>query len=116
MKLNDIKNPNDIDLTKLHEELDIMHAQLKTLINKSLQLNEDWEPPVGVGQDDMTVVIDLLDNTMKQFNAAKRGLGIANKLTGPDKRKHASKVLSNMNKIRAAIRDAERQLINLLRS
>jgi len=41
----------------------------------------------------------------KMMDAAKRGLGLVNKLkSGEQKKKHASAVLSNMNKIRGALR------------
>lgn len=115
MKLSDIKNPNNIDLTKLSEQLDILQLSIKDLVNRVSQINEEWEPAVGYGSDEMSSVINLLDNASKQFEAAKRGLGLANKLSGADKRQHASKVLTIMNRIRGVIREAEGRIIELLK-
>ena len=41
----------------------------------------------------------------KLLDAAKRGLGLANKLKNPaEKKKHLSRILGNLNKIRAALK------------
>jgi hypothetical protein len=41
----------------------------------------------------------------KRLDAAKRGLGIANKLKNPiEKKKHLSRILTNLNKIRSALK------------
>lgn len=46
-----------------------------------------------------------LDQLAKGFDAAKRGLGLANKLKNPaDKKKHLSRIMGNMNKLRAALK------------
>jgi hypothetical protein len=50
--------------------------------------------------DDVT-----LEQIEKMFDAARRGLGLVNKLKNPiDKKKHASAVLANLNKIRGALK------------
>jgi len=46
----------------------------------------------------------------KMFDAAKRALGLANKLRDPtEKKKHVSQVMSGLNKIRAAVHKLEKQ-------
>jgi hypothetical protein len=46
-----------------------------------------------------------------QFNAAKRGLGIVNKLPyGEDKVKHAKRVMTNLNRIRGLLRQLENEM------
>ena len=42
----------------------------------------------------------------KMMGAAKRGLSLANQLRGPSKREHLSRVMSNMNRIRLALKRA----------
>lgn len=48
---------------------------------------------------------DLFDLERK-MDAAKRGLGLANRLTGPSKKQHLARILGNLNQIRAAIKRA----------
>jgi hypothetical protein len=64
----------------------------------------------GIGQSEMLIeAVEIPDNVSldqiaSMMDAAKRGLGIVNKMKNPvDKKKHASAVLSNMNKIRSAL-------------
>lgn len=58
-------------------------------------LNEAVEIPANV----------TVEQVMAMFDAAKRALGLANKLKDPaDKKKHMSVVLGGLNKIRAAIK------------
>lgn len=46
----------------------------------------------------------MLNTIEQRLGAAKRGLGIVNKLSpGPSKTKHASRVMSNMNAIRGQL-------------
>ena len=69
-------------------------ARIKQLSGYEEQLIEAVEIP-----DDIT-----LEDIEKMFDAAKRGLGIVNKIKDPiQKKKHASAVLSNLNKIRGAM-------------
>ena len=42
--------------------------------------------------------------------AAKRGLGISNKLKGDDKKKHNQRVMINMNKLRSKLASLKKQL------
>ena len=42
----------------------------------------------------------------RMMDAARRGLALANQLRGPTKKQHMSRVLSNMNRIRAALKRA----------
>ena len=68
--------------------------RVKQLSGYEEQLIEAVEIP-----DDVT-----LEDIEKMFDAARRGLGIVNKIKDPvNKKKHASAVLSNLNKIRAAM-------------
>lgn len=47
----------------------------------------------------------------KQIEAARKGLGIVNKLkAGPDKVKHAARVMSNLNKLRAKLKKLKKEL------
>jgi hypothetical protein len=65
----------------------------------------------GIDNDQYNVMeaVDIPENVSleqieQMLDAAKRGLGIANKLKKPsEKKKHASAVMSNLNKIRGAL-------------
>ena len=46
-------------------------------------------------------LLDLFDQTIQRFTAARRGMSLVSKLpAGPDRAKHASRIMSHMNKIR----------------
>lgn len=62
----------------------------------------------GLGSDE---VYNTLFKLAEQADAARRGLGIANKLRDPaDRRKHRSRIMTNLNRMRALIRKAEQAL------
>lgn len=68
------------------------HASLKSDLHI---LDENVEIPKHVS----------LEQINSMFDAAKRALGIANKLKDPaDRKKHLARVMSGLNKIRTAIR------------
>lgn len=86
-----------VDYDQLWDELEEYATIVTNIIDQSL-LNE------GDGST-------ALDAVIKQMEAAKRGLGIVNKLKpGPDRAKHASRVMGNMNRIRAHIKRIEKAL------
>ena len=69
-------------------------AEIEVDLNK-LMLERD----MGGESSDINT---LFDETMAMLNAAKKGLGLANKLTDPaGRKKHKSRVMGNMNRIRA---------------
>lgn len=51
-----------------------------------------------------------IDDLVMMLDAAKRGLGLANRLSGSSRKKHMSRVLGNLNRIRAALQRAIRDL------
>lgn len=54
---------------------------------------------------------EQLELAIRQFSAARRALGLVNKLApGPTKQRHASRVLAVLNQIRASIRRIEKQI------
>ena len=53
---------------------------------------------------------DLLNDALVKYNAAKRGLGITNKLRDPaDRAQHRSRIMGNLNRLRASVRKIEQQ-------
>ena len=56
-------------------------------------------------------LMDQLNEISQRFEAAKRGLGLVNKLSkGPSKTKHTSRIMGNMNRIRGMLRRVEQKL------
>lgn len=77
-------------------------SQLKTIVNQQNTLKSDLHLLDESVEIPENVSIEHI-NTM--FDAAKRALGIANKLKDPaDRKKHMGRVMSGLNKIRTAIR------------
>ena len=64
------------------------------LIQELLDLEEDVAIPLDV----------TITDVMKMFDAAKRAVGLMNRLKDPaEKKRHASAIFKNMNRIRATI-------------
>ena len=64
------------------------------------------EPEHNIMLNEMAVISTdaTIDQVAAMLDAAKRGLGFANKLRNPeDKKKHVRAVFINLNKIRAAL-------------
>jgi len=79
-------------------QLEARLAKCKTVI-----LSEAVSP-----QDDTG---DMLKTATKRYDAAKRGLAIANKLKDPaQKQKHQSQVMSNLNTLRSMLQKIEKKL------
>jgi hypothetical protein len=54
---------------------------------------------------------DMLNDALVKYNAAKQGLGISNKLKDPAQRAvHRSRIMSNLNSLRALVRKIEQSL------
>lgn len=54
---------------------------------------------------------DMLQDALNKYSAAKRGLGIANKLTNPaEKAMHRSRIMGNMNRLRTLVSKIEQML------
>ena len=64
------------------------------LIQELLELQEDVAIPADA----------TINDVMKMFDAAKKAVGLMNRLKNPvDRKKHAAAIFRNMNKIRAMI-------------
>lgn len=86
--------------------------QMEMLVEADMgSMNSEGKPSFGAIGDQWAKLSQTLDGVMKQFDAAKRGLSIISRLPpGEDRAKHASRVMSNMNRIRGAVRRAENDL------
>lgn len=88
-------------------------GQMETLVENydTEGMNSQGASKSDPSSDHWAQLSQKLDVLMRQFDAAKRGLSIVSRLTpGPDRAKHASRVMSNMNKIRGGMRRAEKAL------
>ena len=90
---------------KAEKELDEIGAELKSLLAQAKE-NGITESPESNPMLHFRIAINM-------FLAARKGLGFANKLKSEkDKKKHASRVLSNMNKLRAEVNKL-RQMVGM---
>ena len=86
--LNELLHPTDINVEELTTELSEYVTVVEELMDQMITEGEG----------------SALDVVIKQMQAAKDGLSIVSRLKpGPDRAKHASRVMTNMNKIRGAI-------------
>jgi len=110
---------NQYDPEYLLKQYDALMEQYKMAleqveyIRESVILKQEQRGKLKMAAgEDMT---DVLDRISKQFDAAKKGLGLANKLPkGESRKKHASRIMGNLNTIRAALRRVEKQIANAL--
>jgi hypothetical protein len=72
-------------------------------------LTEIYNLPLESGSDEEMLTAQIEDLT-KKLEAAKRGLQLANQLRGLDKKKHQSRVLGNLNRIRSRLNAVIRQV------
>lgn len=64
--------------------------------------------PSSSSENDIMIA---MDRVMRQMEAAKRALGLTNKLEpGPSRKEHRARIMSNMNKIRANLKRIEQML------
>ena len=90
---------------KLNEEYALLKRRFAVCLTSATTLVEN------TGNDLSVSTLDSLDEISKRFDAAKRGLGLVNKLSpGASKKKHASRILGNLNRIRGLLRRVENQL------
>ena len=81
-----------MDLTRMKELAGMPQEEMTTATSQ--MLNEATVLDDSMGLDQIAAMMD----------GARRGLGLANKLTDPEmKKKHLRAIFINMNKIRAAI-------------
>lgn len=78
-------------------------------INESAKPETAFETALLENIQELEEAVDTssmnLSQLEKGFDAAKRGLGLANKLKNPaDKKKHLSRIMGNLNKLRAALK------------
>jgi hypothetical protein len=92
-----------------------LHKSYRSTINEAKSVNEAVDD--FVQSDDIGFIFD---EAKKRYLAAKRGLGLVNKLQDPAQRQeNASRVLGNLNKLRAIFNRLEgsvKQAVDTLKS
>lgn len=73
---------------------------------KTLMPVQEAVSPIDPGLD----LEDQLAELTKRMDAARRGLGLANKMSGREQKQHRSRVMGNLNSIRAALTRVMRQI------
>ncbi len=67
------------------------------------------------GGEDVGDALNALDTVMQQLDAAKRGLGLVNKLAdSPSRTRNRSRVMGNLNKIRGNLRRVEKMISDIV--
>lgn len=93
---------NKFDIEKVTEELEGYIAMTESLMDKMEELLNEGAIDEGSF---------FIDEIIRQMEAAKRGLSIISRLPpGEDRAKHASRVMTNMNKIRGRLRRAKKAI------
>ena len=83
--------------------LDTVKTKLHTFKQRISQLNER-----ALTRDKFYEIGDLLNNAIGMYSAARRGLGITNKLKDPaEKKMHRSRIMGNLNRLRATVQRIE---------
>ena len=106
MKLKDLIEFSG-NLDDLADELERVGAEIAKVTESAQSLKEavSFE---DLPQGDLQALLDEVD---RRFEAAKRGLGIANRLpAGPYRQKHLRQIMGNMNRIRAMLYRIQREI------
>jgi len=90
----------------LIQELNDIRLRLLSCNEASRVLRENSESTARFYE-----VGDMLNDALVKYNAAKKGLGITNKLKDPaQKAVHRSRIMANLNSLRALVRKIEKSL------
>lgn len=102
MKLKQIYEARLIPATVLEQAIDEVEAELQELSHQ-VSLNEEH----SMGDE----LAAKLVKAQEKLAAAKKGLGIVNKLSaGDSKVKHAKRVMANVNRLRAEVQRLKKML------
>ena len=83
------------------------------LLHQLTAINEDMAPMAAPDRkiNNVAEFEQTIEEFSRRFDAARRALGIVNRLPdGPDKKKHAKRVMTNMNVFRNYVNVLMRQL------
>ncbi len=85
------------------------------ILKELMDRNSEYLPPrpgqAEPSSSEENDVLVAMDRVIRQMEAAKRALGLSNRLgDGPSRTKNRSRILGNMNKIRANLRRIEKML------
>lgn len=101
MKVTELRSTKHVGIDKLNFIFNEVAAEYEAI---ACRLDEALSPVDGDLGDQLGIL-------SKRFEAAKRGLGIVNRLpAGPVKTEHARRVMSNLNSIRAMLTRVTRNL------
>ena len=119
----------EAEYTALTEQMDALLNQMSVLLEAPMSAMADRlagqdAPPQESGNtermsapgqinpgENMDEIMNAMEQVMKQMEAAKRGLGMVNKLgDSPSRTTNRSRVMGNMNRIRANLRRIEKML------
>ncbi len=78
------------------DTVDLVQEDIGSIGNYSMQANQVFD--------------SLLQDFGRKYDAARRALGLVNKLSGDSRKKHASRVMTLMNSFRKDIAAIEKQL------
>jgi len=89
--------------TELTEEIEKLEAEISEIMEA---MPRPGEVEAGGNMDEL---MSAMDAVMKQLEAARRGLGLVNKLgDSPSRTVNRSRVMGNLNKIRGNLRRVEK--------
>jgi hypothetical protein len=89
--------------TELNEEITKLEEEFAQIVEAMP------EPGKVEGGENLDKLMGAMDTVMQQLDAAKRGLGILNKMAdSPLRTKNRSRVMGNLNKIRANLKRVEK--------
>ncbi len=122
----------DAEYDKLNEQAKKLLDQMNMILEAPMDMMSDKlagqdMPPQEMGDTErmpapgqveaggsMEEIMAAMEQVMKQMEAAKRGLGLVNKLgDSPSRTTNRSRLMGNMNRIRANLRRVEKMLASL---
>ena len=85
---------------------DIASAVSKFKSRFSKKKDDEKNDPKGREEEkfDTSSMMDMIDGVGKRFQAAKKGMGLVNKFKGDERKKHARRVMQNMNALRQVLK------------
>lgn len=91
----------ELDMLILEGEFNELEAIFESLVENYSNVLKEGVTDLSASHDDF---MGMFDEASSRFEAARRGIGLTNKLpAGPERQQHRSRIMGNLNRLRALL-------------
>ena len=90
----------DLDMLIVEGEFNELESRFIKVLSDFNKLTEDVTQLSAPSND----LLAMFDEASKRFEAARRGIGITNRMpAGPERQQHRARIMANLNRLRALV-------------